>query len=133
MDKETIQSHIRQYVGLQEQEKLLAERKKAIHAELSKAIDSYGEEDAKGNIVLDVGDDTVGVTSLTKRKRTSKTIDTEKAIPYLEDKGLLNCIKLVKMVEEDAFMAAYYEGDISEEDMTNIVPEVTTFALFINK
>jgi hypothetical protein len=133
MDKETIQSHIRQYVGLQEQEKLLAERKKAIHAELSKAIDSYGEEDAKGNIVLDIGDDTVGVTSITKRKRTSKSINTDIAVPFLKEKGLDYCVKIVEQVDEDNIMAAYFEGKISEEDMSTMVPETISYALFVNK
>jgi len=133
MDTEAIRSQVRQYVGLQEQEKLLAERKKAIHTVLMQAIDSYGEEDAKGNITLEIGDDEVGVSSITKRKRTSTSIDVEAAVPYLEAKGLDKCVKQVKMVEEDALMAAYYEGEITEEDMNVIVSKSTSYAFFVNR
>jgi hypothetical protein len=133
MDKESIQSNIRQYVGIQEQEKLLAERKKALHTSLLEAVDKYGEEDVKGNIVLDIGDETVGVSSLTKRKRTSMSINTDVAVPFLEEKGMEKCIKTVKLVEEDALMAAYYEGEISEEDMNILVPKTVSYAFIVNK
>jgi len=133
MDAEAIRSNIRQYVGIQEQEKLLAERKKALHSVLTDAIDKHGEEDSKGNITLDIGDETIGVVSITKRKRTSMEINTDSAIPFLEERGLDKCIKQVKMVEEDALMAAYYEGEISEEDMNTIVPKKVSYAFFVNK
>jgi hypothetical protein len=134
MDTTQIQAYIRQYAGLRDQLKETTERQSQIKTLLEQEIDASGEVDGRGHITLEVGDETVGVASISKQKRVSQSLDIDVAESLLKEKELYDlCITMVPQINEDAIMASYYEGKLTEEDIDKMFNKKVSYAFLLNK
>jgi hypothetical protein len=134
MDTTQIQAYIRQYAGLRDQLKEAAERQSQIKALLEEEIDARGEVDGRGHITLEVAEPTVGIASISKQKRVTQSLDIDVAESLLKEKELYDsCITMVPQINEDAIMASYYEGKLTEEDIDKMFNKKVSYAFLLNK
>jgi hypothetical protein len=134
MNKEEIQADIRQFATLKEQVDLITKRMNEVKKNLTDAVDTYGEVDGRGHIVLELGDESVGVVSLTKQRRATPSPDMEAIERILKEKELWDrCIVMVPEVNKDEVMAASFDNLLSEEEIQEMYPLNVSYAFFMNK
>lgn len=131
---EEVKSAVKQYVVIKDQLELLTTRQTEIKNRLMDALDEYGETDGKGHKIIDLGDDSTGITQLIKQRKTLKGFDMELAEKLLHEKNIYEkCITMVPTLNEDAIMAAFYDGALTEEDIDSMFPTKVTYAFLAKK
>lgn len=127
-----IQAQARTYVALKDQIGTLTKRQSEAKALLVKAVTTHGEVDGRGHIVLEINDPVTGIDKLTQQRRVSKALDMDAAEKILEEKGLLeDCVEYVPTIDEEAVMAAFYKGQLTEADIDAMFPSKVTYAFLI--
>jgi hypothetical protein len=131
---DTIKRELQQYVTLKDEAEAITERVTTIKKRLTAYIEDLGEPNEKGSIVLPVEDDRTGTRAIVKQRRVSKQFDENTANDLLKSKGLFDtCTTTVTMLDQDAVMAAYYEGKLTDSDIDTMFPEKVTWALVLEK
>jgi hypothetical protein len=129
-DPNDISSQIREYIKIKATMTSMESRSKELRDILMAQIDSEGYEDNNGNLQLDFESPIDGVVRLEKQRRTSRSLNEDIAMEILEAKGLVDDLtKLVRVVDEEAVMAALYEDKLTEEELDSMFPTVVTWAL----
>jgi hypothetical protein len=124
------QSQIREYIKLAQTIDSLEERKKELRTSLFDLLDEEGEEDAKGNVFYYFDAPIDGVVRLEKQRRTTRKLDEMVAEGIIEQTGLVDTVyKMVRVIDEDALMAQYYEGKLTEEQIDEMFPTTIVWAL----
>jgi hypothetical protein len=131
---ETIKRELQQYVTLKDEAEAITERVTTIKKRLTAYIEDLGEPNEKGSIVLPVEDERTNTRAIVKQRRVSKQFDENTANDLLKSKGLFDtCTTTVTMLDQDAVMAAYYEGKLTDSDIDTMFPEKITWALVLEK
>jgi hypothetical protein len=131
---ETIKRELQQYVTLKDEAEAITERVTTIKKRLTAYIEDLGEPNEKGSIVLPVEDERTNTRAIVKQRRVSKQFDENTANDLLKSKGLFDtCTTTVTMLDQDAVMAAYYEGKLTDSDIDTMFPEKVTWALVLEK
>jgi hypothetical protein len=124
----------REYVTIKKEIESLEGRQKELRNALFEKIDSDGYEDDKGNFWLELPEEIEGYLSLQKQKRVTRKIDEQVADTVIEEKGLEERLyKVVRVVDEDALMAALYDGTLTEEEVDSMYPSKVVWALMTSK
>lgn len=127
-------SQIREYIKLSQSIDALEERRKELRGALFAILDSEGEEDDKGNILYQLESPIDGVVRLEKQRRASRKLNELVAEPIIEEAGIADDVyEMVRTLNEDALMAAYYEGKVTEEQIDEMFPTSIVWALRIPK
>jgi anion-transporting ArsA/GET3 family ATPase len=125
---------VRQYVSIKDNIDFFTKRQSEMKNRIVEQLKELGEEDSKGNVVIELDDKETKITSVIHQKRVSKSLDMEKAEQILEAKGIKDrCIVMVKSISEEEIMAAYYEGLITEEEVDAMFPSKVTYALLVKQ
>lgn len=129
-----INTKIREYILVNNSLDSLEAKRKALRDELFQYMDEEGYEDSKGNIQLDFDQPIEGAVRLEKQRRVTRKLDEEKAEELITAKSLGDKVyKTIRVIDEDALMAAHYEGELSEEDIDEMFPTTVIWALRIPK
>jgi hypothetical protein len=129
-----LSTQVREYLQVKASMDMLETRQKALRETLFQHIDSNGEFDDKGNIFLELGSDIDGVVRLEKQKRVSRKLDENTAESILATNGLEDDVyEVVRVVNEDKLMAAFYEGKLTEDELERIYPAKVVWALTTKK
>jgi hypothetical protein len=129
-DPDNFDTQVREYVRLKETIDSLDKRSKELREKLLVVVDSDGFEDDKGNIIYDLDTPIDGVIRLEKQRRATRKLDDQKAEEIIENKGLADKVyKMVRVIDEDALMAAHYEGELTEEEIDEMFPVTVVWAL----
>ena len=132
MNKTELIDYIRQNAVLKDRMDELTAIQSDVKKNLKQGIEELGEADDRGHIVVDVNDEVSGVARVMNQKRVSKNLDMDVAETVLKERGLYErCVTMVPVLNEDEIMAAFYEGDITEEDIDTMFPSKVTWALVI--
>ena len=133
-DLDPIRREVQQYVTLKDEAEAITERVNTIKKRLTSYIEDLGEPNEKGSIVLTVDDERTGTRSIVKQRRVSKQFDEDKANAILQSKGVFEtCTKTITVLDQDAVMAAYYEGKLTDDDIDTMFPEKVTWAIVLEK
>lgn len=98
------------------------------------AVEDLGKTNEKGSLVLPINDLTSNTASVIKQRRVSKVFDEDRANSLLAEKGLAeSCTKTITVLDQDAVMAAYYDGKLTDEDIETMFPEKVSWALILEK
>jgi hypothetical protein len=125
---------VQQYVALKDQITQLTARQNEVKKRLQKLVVEQGEETDKGHKALPVNDPTTGVVEIVNQRRVSKSLDEQAATTLLSDKDLIeSCLEFVPVINEEAVMAAFYSGKLTEEDIDAMFPSQVTWAFTLNK
>jgi hypothetical protein len=134
IDEEDFIAQTKKYAFIKAQLEFLEKEQKTLRAQLFEVLDAEGQEDDKGNIIIELPSDVDGVSSLVKQRRVSRKIDEDKAAEIIAEHGLEETLyKTIRVVDEDALMAALYEDDLTEEEVDQMYPPTVTWALVLKK
>lgn len=112
----------------------LEKRQKELRESLFAHIEENGEQDDKGNLILELPEEIEEFVALTKQRRVTRKIDEDVAFDIIEEKGLRDkLIKIVEVIDEDALMAALYNDELTEEEIDEMYPQSVVWALIMNK
>lgn len=129
-DPNDLKSQVREYVRLKDSIEALDKRSKDLRDKLMEVLDNDGLEDDKGNILYELEEPIDGVLRLEKQRRATRKLDELKAEEIIEARGLTDKVyKMVRVIDEDALMAAHYDGEITEEEIDEMFPVSVVWAL----
>lgn len=129
-DPDDFNSQVREFVRLKETIESLDKRQKELRDKLIAAVDEEGYEDEKGNILYEFDAPIDGVVRLEKQRRASRKLDEIKAEEIIETNKLGEDVyKMVRVIDEDALMAAFYDGKLTEEELDEMFPVNVVWAL----
>lgn len=133
-DPDDFLTQVREYVRAKQAMDSLDKRAKELRDVLMQALDLQGEEDSNGNIILPLESAVDGVVSLEKQRRVSRKLNEELAESIIDAKGIGDSIYETKrVINEEALMAAYYNDQITEEELDSMFPSNVTWALRTSK
>jgi hypothetical protein len=128
------EAQAKQYIFFKKQLEYFESEIKSLREKLFEKIDTDGEVDGSGNLFVELSNDIDGVTMLQKQKRVSRKIDEQMADNLIVSKGLeKELYKTIQIIDEDALMAALYEGKLTEEEVDLMYPQKIVWALILNK
>lgn len=129
-----LESQAKQYIFFKKQVEYFESELKSLREKLFEDIDANGELDGSGNLFVELSTEIDGVTMLQKQKRVSRKIDPQMADNLIVSKGLeTELYKTIQVIDEDALMAALYEGKLTEEEVDLMYPQKIVWALILNK
>jgi len=129
-----LESQAKQYIFFKKQVEYFESELKSLREKLFEDIDANGEVDGSGNLFVELSSEIDGVTMLQKQKRVSRKIDPQMADNLIVSKGLESELyKTIQIIDEDALMAALYEGKLTEEEVDLMYPQKIVWALILNK
>jgi uncharacterized protein (DUF1810 family) len=131
---EFIRKEVQQYVFLKDEISGLDNRVSQLKKRITSAVEDLGEVNEKGSIVLPINDPTSGTVNIVKQRRVSKVFDESTANNLLKAKNIFEeCTQTITVLNQDAVMAAYYEGKLTDEDIEAMFPEKIVWALILEK
>ena len=114
-DENNLISRTKKYAFLKSQLDYFEKEQKALRALLFEDLDEIGEEDDKGNVIIELPEEVEGYSSVVKQRRVSRKIDEALAEEIIIKHGLEDVLyKTIRVVDEDALMAALYEDVLTE-------------------
>ena len=119
---------VQQYLALKQEIKFLSERESELKKRLLESVESMGEVDGKGHVILEVDG-----TKLTKQRKVSNPLNMDVAEQIIKEKGLEDtCIKMVPQIDSEAIMAAFYKKELTEEEIESMFPEKVSYAFLVS-
>lgn len=129
-DPENPEAQITEYIRLVASIDHMDERRKELREKIFTYLEEEGYEDEKGNLQLPLATPIEGVLRIEKSGRRTRKLNEDKAEEIIESAGISDDVyKMVRVIDEDALMAAYYDGKITEEQIDEMFPTTITWAL----
>jgi hypothetical protein len=129
-----LEAQAKQYIFFKKQVEYFESELKLLKEKIFEVVDTKGEIDGNGNIFVELPNEIDGVTMLQKQRRVSRKIDPQMADNLIVSKGLeTELYKTIQIIDEDALMAALYEGKLTEEEVDLMYPQKIVWALILNK
>jgi hypothetical protein len=133
-DETDLIARTKKYSFLKSQLDYLEKEQKALRSELFEMIDGEGEVDDKGNFILELPEEVDGFHSLIKQRRVTRKIDELKAEEVITAHGMEDTLyKTIRVVDEDALMAALYNEELTEAEIDEMYPQNVVWALVLKK
>ena len=124
----------REYSFLKQQIDFLEKQQKEVRERLFLTLDEMGEVDDKGNIIIELPEEVNGFGAVVKQRRVSRKIDELVAEEVIVEKGMEEQLyKTIRVVDEDALMAALYNDELTEAEIDLMYPQKIVWALVMNK
>jgi uncharacterized protein YebE (UPF0316 family) len=124
----------REYSFLKQQIEFLEKQQKEVRERLFTTLDDMGEIDDKGNIIVELPEEVNGFGAVVKQRRVSRKIDELVADEIITEKGMEDQLyKTIRVVDEDALMAALYNDELTEAEIDLMYPQKIVWALVMNK
>ena len=129
-DPEDFNSQVREFIRTKETMDALEKRSKELREKLIAVLDEDGLTDEKGNVLYELESPIDGVVRLEKQRRATRKLDETKAEEIIAATGIGEAVyEMVQVINEDALMAQYYEGNITEEQLDDMFPTTVVWAL----
>jgi hypothetical protein len=124
----------REYSFLKQQIEFLEKQQKEVRERLFTQLDELGEVDDKGNVIIELPEEVNGFGAVVKQRRVSRKIDELVADEIITEKGMEDQLyKTIRVVDEDALMAALYNDELTESEIDLMYPQKIVWALVMNK
>jgi len=124
----------REYSFLKQQIDFLEKQQKEVRERLFATLDEVGELDDKGNVIVELPEEVNGFGAVVKQRRVSRKIDELVADEIITEKGMEEQLyKTIRVVDEDALMAALYNDELTEAEIDLMYPQKIVWALVMNK
>jgi uncharacterized protein YebE (UPF0316 family) len=124
----------REFSFLKQQIDFLEKQSKEVRERLFSQLDELGEVDDKGNIIIELPEEVNGFGAVVKQRRVSRKIDELIADEIITEKGMEDQLyKTIRVVDEDALMAALYNDELTESEIDLMYPQKIVWALVMNK
>lgn len=134
MDTDSVERLLGDYV----KHKALADDAKAradeFKAQIVAALERDGVEDDRGHRWIELENPVGPYVAVQHQKRISKALDEQAADEILSSLGLKDrCVKTVEVLDEDAVMAALYDGLLTDEHIDRMFPSKVVWAFVPSK
>jgi len=124
----------REYSFLKQQIEFLEKQQKEVRERLFTQLDELGEVDDKGNVIIELPEEVNGFGAVVKQRRVSRKIDELVADEIITEKGMEEQLyKTIRVIDEDALMAALYNDELTEAEIDLMYPQKIVWALVMNK
>ena len=124
----------KEFVFVKKQLDYFEKKSKELREKIFSKIDKDGEVDSEGHVLLAFDEPIDGVYGFKKQRRVSRKINEELAEELIIEKGLEDKLyKTIRVVDEDALMAAMYSAELTEEEVDSIYPLVVSWEIVLNK
>lgn len=134
VDLNDFEAQARQYIFVKNQVDYFESQLKTLKEKIFEHVDLEGEVDGNGNVFVELPGEIEGVKTIQKQRRVTRKIEEGVAEQIIADKGLEDELyKTIRVVDEDALMAALYEGKLTEEEIDQMYPQKIIWALVLNK
>jgi hypothetical protein len=134
VDLNDFEAQARQYIFVKNQVEYFESQLKALKEKIFEHVDLEGEVDGSGNVFVELPAEIEGVKTIQKQRRVTRKIEEGVAEQIISDKGLEDELyKTIRVVDEDALMAALYEGKLTEEEIDQMYPQKVIWALVLNR
>jgi hypothetical protein len=131
---DNLRQEVQQYVTLKEDVSHIEDRVATLRKRILATVEELGTPNEKGSLVLPINDVKSNTGNVVKQRRVSKVFDESKADELLKEKGLFETVtKTITVLDQDAVMAAYYDGKLTDEDIETMFPEKVSWALILEK
>jgi len=128
------QAQAREYVLLKKTLDSLEARQKELREKMFAALDQEGQEDSSGNMFIELDNEVEGIRVIEKQRRTTRKLDESIAEEIIVSKNLEDKLyKTIRVIDEDAVMAAHYNDELTEEEIDQMFPSKVTWALMTKK
>lgn len=132
--QDDFETQARQYIFVKKQMEFFESELKKLREQIFEHVDTSGEVDGSGNLFVELPSEIEGVKTIQKQRRVTRKINPEMADNLIVSKGLESELyKTIQVIDEDALMAALYEGKLTEEEIELMYPEKVVWALILNK
>ena len=133
-EQDSLINQTKEYAFIKAQLEYLEKQQKELREKLFEVLDTSGETDDKGNIVLELPKEVEGYLSVVKQKRVTRKVDEFVAEEIITAKGMEDTLyKTIRVVDEDALMAALYNDELTEDEIDQMYPQKITWALILSK
>ena len=133
-DENNLENQAKQYTFLKKQKEYMEKQMSELRETIFEALDESGEIDSKGNVVIEFETEVEGFGSVMKQRRVTRKINEDVAEEMITAKGLEDKLyKTIRVVDEDALMAALYSDELTEEEIDEMYPQNVVWALVMNK
>jgi hypothetical protein len=133
-DENNLENQAKQYTFLKKQKEYMEKQMSELRETIFEALDESGEIDSKGNVVIEFETEVEGFGSVMKQRRVTRKINESVAEEMITAKGLEDKLyKTIRVVDEDALMAALYSDELTEEEIDEMYPQNVVWALVMNK
>jgi hypothetical protein len=134
VDPNSLEAQVREYAKLKASMNYMEARQKELRDLLFSKIEEEGYEDEKGNVILDLPQSVEGIRCLQKTARITPYLDDTVAERIIEEKGIGDDVyKMVRVIDEGALMSQLYEGKLTEDEIDEMFPKKTIWALTTKK
>jgi len=131
---DSLEGKAKEYAFLKKQKEYMEKQISELREEIFATIDESGEVDSKGNVVIEFDTEIEGFGSVIKQRRVTRKINEAVAEEMITAKGLEDKLyKTIRVVDEDALMAALYSDELTEEEIDEMYPQNVVWALVMNK
>jgi hypothetical protein len=134
MADDSLEGKAKEYAFLKKQKDYMEKQISELREKIFETIDESGEVDSKGNVVIEFDTEIEGFGSVMKQRRVTRKINKAVAEEMIAAKGLEDKLyKTIRVVDEDALMAALYSDELTEEEIDEMYPQNVVWALVMNK
>jgi hypothetical protein len=134
VDPNSLEAQVREYAKLKASINYMETRQKELRDLLFSKIEEDGYEDEKGNIILDLPQSIEGINALQKTARITPYLDDTVAERIIEENGIGDDVyRMVRVIDEGALMSQLYEGKLTEDEIDEMFPKKTIWALTTKK
>lgn len=124
----------KEYAFVKKQIEYLEKQQKELKDQIFTYLESNGEKDSNGNIFTELPEPVDGFVNVIKQRRVSRKINESAAEKIITQKGLEDKLyKTIRIVDEDALMAALYSDELTEAEIDDMYPEKIVWALILGK
>jgi hypothetical protein len=72
------------------------------------------------------------ITGIERKRRVSQSLNEDRTMAMLKEKGMLDeCTEVVVVLNEDAVLAANYDGRIKDDELSALYDESESFAFYL--
>lgn len=113
LSEEDLPRFVEEYLNEKNAAEAMTARVNEKKAALMAYVEEHGEADDKGSLFVDI-EGVEGLSALKKERRVGQKLDADKAEKWLRKNGMWEKYsETIEQLDEDAFMAAGYDGSIS--------------------
>lgn len=128
MSKEDIGKVISEYDLIRENEKMMKKRKTELANIIKEYSDKNGVPDDKGSLLCSNDEYSWG-----KQIRKSVSLNQEKALEFIKENELNDCITTVEVVNEEELENQFNLGNVTTEDLENISDIKISYSTVVTK
>jgi SMC interacting uncharacterized protein involved in chromosome segregation len=128
------ETQVTEYIRLKASMKIMETRTKELNKLITQKIDQDGYEDSDGNWLIDLESPIDGISRLEKMRKSSRKLDETVAETIIAAAGIEEEVyEMVKTLNEEKLMAAYYDGKVTEQQLDEMFPVAVSWALWTRK